>query len=74
VNKVEISYGFLAITHIGEPAECDDPLCSRFISPGEVVYIDTQEGAKLYCKFCGPCERYHRKKDQEREDRARGTS
>lgn len=65
-NKMEITYGFLTVPYTGDPVECADTLCTRLIFPEEIVYIDTQDGAKMYCKLCGPCERYHRKKAEER--------
>lgn len=66
---MKFAYGFLETTYDGEDViECSADLCDRLINPEEICLVDVQEGGKIYCKLCGPCERYHRKKAAEREN------
>lgn len=66
---MEIKHGFMEIVFTGEdPLECADELCTREIQPDAMCFVDVQEGGKLYCKSCGICERYHRKKATERKE------
>ena len=65
---MEIKHGFMEITFTEEEAqECGDSICNRLILPEDTCFVDVQEGGKLYCKLCGTCERYHRKKAAERK-------
>jgi len=65
---MEIKHGLMEITYAEEePKECTDDICNRFIEAEDICFIDIQEGGKLYCKLCGTCERYHRKKAAERK-------
>ena len=65
---MEIRHGFMEMTYNEEGVtECADPTCYRVVASGESCFVDVQEGGKLYCKLCGVCERYHRKKAAERE-------
>jgi len=66
---MEIIHGFLEISYSEENnIECVEHLCGRPIASGEKCFIDVQENGKVYCSFCGPCERYHRKKATQREE------
>jgi hypothetical protein len=66
---MKISHGFMELIHTdNEIIECADPLCSRFIHPEEKCFVDvSSDEGRIYCKLCGPCERYHRKKAKERQ-------
>ena len=64
---MKLDHGFLEITYDGEDSpECADELCSSLIQPQEMCFIDTQSRGLVYCKYCGPCVRYHRKKAEQR--------
>ena len=66
--SLEIRNGFMEIVYSDEElVECTDEKCQRFISLDEICFVDVQEGGKIYCKLCGTCERYHRKKAAERD-------
>ncbi len=67
IFTMDIKHGFMEMTYYEEEAmECTDDKCNRLISPDDVFFIDIQNGGKIYCKLCGTCERYHRKKEVER--------
>jgi RNase P subunit RPR2 len=64
---MSIKHGFMEIVYYEEEAiECTDNKCERLIVADDMCFVDVQEGGKIYCKSCGTCERYHRKKETER--------
>jgi hypothetical protein len=46
---------------------CADSKCNRLIRAGDFCFIDTTDQGGILCELCGPCVRYARKKDAERQ-------
>ena len=64
---MKLDHGFLEIPYDGEDLpECADDLCSRSIALHEICFVDTHSSGLVYCQYCGPCLRYHRKKAVQR--------
>lgn len=67
---MKIKFGLLETVYTDEnPIECSEEKCLRLVSEDEVCFIDTQT-SNVLCKSCGECERYHRKKESERQSTA----
>jgi len=47
------------------PKDCMDEKCVRLIQEEDKCFLDISTGG-IYCYGCGVCERYHRKKEEER--------
>lgn len=63
---MKIIFGLLETIYTNEnPEECADEKCFRLVNEDDVCFIDTQTN-DIFCKSCGQCERYHRKKKNER--------
>ena len=57
-------FGMTATTWRMEAEVCHDAKCGRLVAPGDPCFIDAN--GDLYCDSCGRCERYARKKQQQR--------
>ncbi len=63
---MKIKFGLLETIFTSEnPEDCADEHCLRLVNEDDVCFIDTQTN-DIFCKSCGQCERYHRKKEEER--------
>lgn len=63
---MEIKYNLFEMVHTDEnPKDCSDEKCNRLIQENDNCFLDTSTG-DFYCHSCGVCERYHRKKEEER--------
>jgi predicted nucleic-acid-binding Zn-ribbon protein len=72
---VKIVFGMMEMTYEEEgPVFCADEKCIRYIGTGAKCFVDTwakEESKTVYCENCGPCERYHRKKANQRGELVR---
>jgi len=61
---MQVRYGLLETQYTGEAStQCADSKCETRISPGHRAFLDVSgEETRAFCKFCGPCIRYARKK------------
>ncbi len=66
---MEIQHGFMEIENTKDTViACADEICTRLIFPQEKCFIDVQSDGMVYCSLCGPCVRYHRKKEAHRQE------
>lgn len=65
---MKVEFGLLKTTfNDEEEIKCFDKSCIRGISKEDVCYIDT-ENSDVLCEQCGCCEKYQRKKEQQRRE------
>ena len=62
---MEIKFGFLQTKVTTEEEKCKAANCARIMRTDDDCFIDVQSNA-VFCDECGKCERYSRKKEQER--------
>lgn len=64
---MKIQFGLFQTKNTADkPVRCADPNCLRSVEPDGLCFIDIDNSSML-CNECGQCERYSRKKQQERE-------
>ena len=61
-----IQFGMLEGTWSGGSEPCSDVKCGRMVPDGAECFFDTGHNDDLYCKDCGQCLRFARKKEFQR--------
>jgi len=61
----DVRHLFATMRYMGDPVKCAYEICSASISDGQVCMLERDTGY-FYCKECGECRRYERKKAAER--------
>lgn len=65
---MKIQYGLFETKITTEEERCREKDCFRVMNFDDPCFVDVQNN-KVLCSDCGRCERYARKKQEEREKR-----
>ena len=61
----DVKHFFATLRYMGEPVQCAYEICTNTVHEGDVCMLERDTGY-FYCKECGQCRRYERKKAAER--------